>query len=340
MIRLDKTARIPGPVHCVLSVFFLACSAQPTPSPQPPGASVAVAVSPRAATNTAMYDSLAPPTTTNVDSGPANTTLVPSVEPKTCGALDCLAFDSAEAALRFLVAQTKPLVLAVGEIHAQKDKPLKATPPQRFARLLPVFQPQAKHLVLELWTGRNDCGDDRVAKVKEAQKPVVNSQAAGNQNDYFELGKQAKERGIFPHALVPSCEDYQSILAARADDIAKMLELVALRTKELVKSLVKQSDATSRTPFVITYGGALHNDLSPKPGRESWSFGPDLQNFTRGHLVELDLVLREQVRDTESFTSLPFYPYLNQENLEQHYALFKTGEASYVLVFPAERYLP
>jgi hypothetical protein len=238
--------------------------------------------------------------------------------------------------VRYLLTSTSPYVLAVGEIHAQKDKPLKVTTPQRFARLLPLFKDQAKHLVLELWTGRNDCRDERVAQVKEAQKAVTEPQNASNQNDYLELGHQSKKLGIFPQALVPSCDDYQAILAASSNDIAKMLELTATKTKHTVEALLKRGPRPKLVPFIITYGGALHNDLTPKPGRESWSFGPDLQRATAGHYVELDLVQREQVRDTESFTALPWYPYYRQQPLETKVTLYKTGEASYALIYAAE----
>jgi hypothetical protein len=194
--------------------------------------------------------------------------------------------------------------------------------------------------VIELWTGRNDCGDDRVAKVKEAQKPVTSAQAETNQNEYFELGNQSKQLGIFPHALVPSCDDYQAILAARSTDIAKMLELTAIKTKETVVSLLRKAETAPTVPYIITYGGALHNDVTPKPGREMWSFGADLYRLTSGHYVELDLIQREQVRDTESFTALPWYPYFRKDGLESKYALFKMGEGSYALIFPSERSMP
>jgi hypothetical protein len=283
---------------------------------------------------------LAPSITLAASSQPPPTS-PPNVATKTaCGHLDCLAFDSAETALQFLLKQTSPYVLAIGEIHAQKNIPLKASTTHRFAQLLPQFQGTSKHLIIELWTGRNDCGDNRVAKVKEAQKPVTSAQAETNQNEYFELGNRSKELGIFPHALVPSCDDYQAIIAARSNDIAKMLELTALKTKETVETLLRKADPVPGIPYIITYGGALHNDVTPKPGREMWSFGADLYRDTKGHYVELDLIQREQVRDTESFTTLPWYPYFRKEGLESKYALFKMGDSSYALVFPSERAMP
>lgn len=330
-----------------LTFFWLACSARTQPISDPPNltatptpttlpvrptvGAVPATTSPIRPTDGAVPTDATPPQRSVKDTAPS---------PIPCGALDCLAFASADAAVRYLLATTSPYVLSVGEIHAQKDKPLKMTTPQLFARLLPLFKDHAKHLVLELWTGRNDCPDARVAKVKEAQKAVTEPQNAANQNDYLELGHQSKKLGIFPQALVPSCDDYQSILTAKSKDIAKMLELTATKTKETVELLLKRATGEIHVPFIITYGGALHNDLAPKPGRETWSFGPDLQRVTAGHVVELDLVQREQVRDTESFTKLPWYPYYRQQPLEEMYALYKTGEASYTLIFAANNDTP
>jgi hypothetical protein len=230
-------------------------------------------------------------------------------------------------------------VLGVGEIHAQKGHTLSATPTARFTALLPFFRGKSKDLVLELWTGRNDCGDDRVKKVQEAQAPVTEAQAATNKNEFFELGTQAKALGIFPHALVPTCADYRAIVAAKADDITRMLELTAKKTQEVVGLALRSRKGATGRPLVITYGGALHNDLHPREGREAWSFAPALSELTQGHYVELDLVLREQVGDTESFTSLPWYPYYQQETLEKQYVLYEMSASSYALVFPQQQYL-
>jgi hypothetical protein len=257
-----------------------------------------------------------------------------------CGPLDCLSFASAEDALAHLVDQARPKVLAVGEVHAQKGHRLAKTPTVRFADALPWFQSRAKHLVIELWTGRNDCGDDRVQRVKKAQEPVTSAQADTNRNDYFELGSKAKSLGIVPHALVPSCQDYQTILNAKSDDLDRMLELTATRTAELVDTLLTTQTTPEHLPEIVTYGGALHNDVSPRPGREHWSFGPHLVEKTNDRYVELDWVLREQVHDGPVFSAQPWYPHFRSETLEKHFTLYKTGPASYVLIFPDQRYLP
>jgi len=259
---------------------------------------------------------------------------------RSCGALECLSFDHAEDAIDYVVTLKRPRVLAVGEIHVQRDLTLKSSTTKRFAELVPRFKGRAKHLVIELWTGRNDCGDKRVEKVQEAQKPVTSAQNATNQNDFVALGTVAKSNGITPHALVPTCEDYAQILAAQSDDIAKMLELTATKTVEVVNGLLTHDNGTSSEPFIISYGGAMHNDVSPRPGLESFSFASKLIESTQGRYVELDLIQREQVRDSESFTRQAWYPYFRAETLEKHYTLYQTGPSSFALIFPQQEDLP
>jgi hypothetical protein len=241
----------------------------------------------------------------------------------------------------YVLRETSPTVLAVGEIHAQKDSSLKASPTQRFAALIPMFCGRSQHIVIELWTPRNDCGDNSVARVREAQKPVTSAQAATNQNDFLELGNVAKANGIQPHALVPTCEDYRSILAADDQDIARMLELTATRSAELTEKLLSGSEeAGAREPWVLLYGGAMHNDIAPKVGREQFSYGPRLLTSTSGRLTELDIVLREQVKGTEAFQRLAWYPYFRQDTLESQYTLFRLGPHSFTLIYPSQAQLP
>jgi hypothetical protein len=217
---------------------------------------------------------------------------------------------------------------------------LKASPTARFSALIPMFCGAARHIVIELWTGRNDCGDKRVEAVRRAQKPITQAQAPSNQDDFLELGNVAKSLGIQPHALVPTCEDYQSILSAKDQDVARMLELTATRTADLAEKLLGRSTRSDKWPTIILYGGAMHNDISPTEGRESFSYGPRLQASTEGRLTEIDLVLREQVKDTDSFRRFPWYEHLRNETAEKQFMLYRIGARSFALIYPNQSHLP
>jgi len=253
-----------------------------------------------------------------------------------CGPLNCRSFAQAPDAIAYLMRETTPRVLAVGEIHAQKSNVLRVSPTQRFATLLPIFCGNARHIVIELMTGRNDCGDDRVEQVRRAQEPVTLPQAAANQNDFFALGNVAKANLIQPHALTPTCDEFKSILNAKDQDIARMLELTATRSAEVAEGLLELNASAKGIPYVILYGGAMHNDMTPNVGREAFSYGPRLDAITQQRTTELDIVLREQVKDTESFQRLAWYPEFRAPGLEQQFVLYQLGPKSFTLIYPAE----
>jgi hypothetical protein len=257
-----------------------------------------------------------------------------------CGPLDCRSFAQAEDAIAYLMRETAPVVLAVGEIHAQKGLALKASPTQRFSALLPLFCGNSRHIVIELMTGRNDCGDNRVEQVQKAEKPVTQAQATTNQNDFFELGNVAKLNHIQPHALTPTCDEFRSILAAKDQDIARRLELTATRTADLAEELLARSAAAKGTPYVILYGGAMHNDMLPLEGREGFSYGPRLDVSSQHRTTELDIVLREQVKDTESFQRLPWFPHFRADGLDKQFILYRLGPKSFTLIYPDQSQLP
>ena len=60
-------------------------------------------------------------------------------------------------------------------------------------------------------------------------------------------------------------------------------------------------DERSPDRLVVAYGGAMHNDLLPREGRADFSFGPSLAEATGGQYVELDLVIPEQIKDTDAW---------------------------------------
>ncbi|MEO7035274.1 MAG: hypothetical protein ABI548_15235 [Polyangiaceae bacterium] len=87
---------------------------------------------------------MAPPTT--VAAAPPSA--LPA--PRPCGALECLAFPTPEAAFAY-VLQRKPRILALGEAHAQEGTPGIRSSTRRFAeQLLPMLAGKSKHIVIEL----------------------------------------------------------------------------------------------------------------------------------------------------------------------------------------------
>jgi hypothetical protein len=242
-------------------------------------------------------------------------------------------FDSPRAAFEEVLA-TRPLIVAIGEAHAPKGVEGVASSAKRFmSDLLPAIEGKASDLVLELMAPPSGC-EAKTARVREKHKVVTEKQAETNQSDYVALGNEARRRGIVPDLLRPTCADMRAIDEAGADAIMVSLEAIARLTKTKVVDLVSRNEKLNVERIVVTYGGAMHNDLKPPPERAAWSFGPELSAKVGGRYVELDVFVPEFVQDTESWRKLEWYPYFARESHPDKATLFRPRPGSYVLILP------
>lgn len=248
-----------------------------------------------------------------------------------CGALDCLAFPS-EAAAFERVLQENPQILAVGETHALKDTTVPSATVRFKDKLLPLLGGRAKSLVVELLLPDPTCRPVTEG-VKRKQEAVTETQRATDQSDFVALGHAAKALGIEPFILRPSCSEYQTILDAGDDAISTMLALIAKLTEKRLRELHGQTEGGAPR-IELAYGGALHNNLEPKPGFEAWSFGPALRELVGERYVELDLIVPEFVKDTDVWRALPWYAAYDPERYPDRTRLLRVAPQSYVLIFP------
>lgn len=284
----------------------------------------------------AKADAAAPPTTT--DSGSDLGT--PGSKPcaKVAGAPACLKFASPEDAFRFVLSKD-PLILAVGEAHAQKGTESLASSTKRFTEvLLPILAPRASDIVVELWAPDPKCIKE-VKKVATAQKPVTDVQASTNQNEYVVLGTKAKEAGMTPWLLRPTCDDFAMLADAGADTVSASLGLIKRLTQSKITQLYDRNKASSPPQkVVVAYGGALHNDLAPTEAMRDYSFGPELDLLAAKRYIELDLIVPEYVKASPAWEKLPWYAAFEAEKaaagLEGNTTVYATGPQSFVLVFP------
>ncbi len=254
-------------------------------------------------------------------------------EGQPCGALNCRRFQTPEAAFSSVLARDVR-VLGIGETHALRGtEHLKSTTRRFTEALLPQLKGRASDIIVELLAPNSAC-QQRTERVREEQKEVTEKQASTNQNEFVVLGHRARQLGIVPDILRPSCDDLAQISAAGSNDIAVMLEMIRRLTEDKVKSLLVESKNRPGPPLVVAYGGALHNDLAPRPGHESWSYGPALSEFVSGKYVELDLIVREFIKDTESWRALEWYPHFDRTKYPDQTILFNPRPNVYVLIFP------
>jgi hypothetical protein len=194
-----------------------------------------------------------------------------------------------------------------------------------------VLRGAATDLVIELLTPDPTCKREQTAAVAERTKLITEKQATTNQNEFVTLGFAAKKLGIAPRALSPTCEEYQSVLDAGENDVLRFLSLIADVTVRDVSELLAER---AETATIVAYGGALHNDLTPREGRETFSYAARLQQRADGRYVEVDLIVPEFVRDEEPWKGLPWYGAFDRSADLRVASLIVMSKSSYVLVFP------
>jgi hypothetical protein len=252
-----------------------------------------------------------------------------------CGELDCLQFDAPEDAFRHVLAK-KPVVLAIGESHAQKGKEGIPSSAKRFTdTFLPFLQGKASDLVVELMAPNPTC-KKTTKEVRKKHEPVTQQHAATAQNEYVSMGERARALGIVPDLLRPSCEDLDAINKAGDDAIPMTLETIARLTTAQVQKLLSP---TGRKPqdagkMIVTYGGVLHNDPHPTEVRAPWSYGPAFVEQLKEGYVVLDIFVPEFIENTEVWRALPWFAHYDIDRLGDKTTLFKLPDQTFVLVFP------
>jgi hypothetical protein len=254
-----------------------------------------------------------------------------------CGELACAQYDSPREAFLDAVG-AEPLVVAIGEAHAPKGAPAPSAARRFTDELLPLLAGRASDLLVELMMPPAGCAD-AAAEVKRQQEPATSRQAETNQGEYVAMGERARGLGVVPDVLRPSCADMDAVRSAGGGAIEASLDLIARLTATQAERLVDRdarSDA-DRGKAVLVYGGMLHNDLAPAPDLARWSYAPELDAHVHGRLVAIDLVVPEFIGQDASWTALPWRAHYDRARLGAKTTLLRTGERSYVLIFPETR---
>ncbi|HTJ84183.1 MAG TPA: hypothetical protein VL400_20830 [Polyangiaceae bacterium] len=298
--------------------------------------------SPSAASVTTGLASSEAPSTPHSTDAPSTTTAAPAVSVGpvgadgsfACGPLRCRRFKTATEAFDSILERDRPLILSIGETHAQKGSEGVASTTSRFTTdLLPRLEGRASSLILELWVRDGSCGK-KEEKVETQQKEVTKTQSDANPNEFQTLGEKSKALGIVPFILRPTCDEYDKIIKAGDDAVMEMLGMITRNMRDKADKLFVETDKKQKGKMVVTYGGAMHNDLAPRPGREQWSFAKDLDKTASGRFVELDLIVPEFIKDTESWKGLAWYPAYDKATMGSSAVLVEMGPRSYALVFP------
>ena len=255
-----------------------------------------------------------------------------------CGKLPCELFPTPAAAFARVLAD-EPRVLAIGETHAREGVDAKSTARRFVDEFLPLVDGKASDLVVELWVAKSGCTTRQKAEVRavaSVQREVTHGQSPKNASDFLALYTAGRAHGLHVRILVPPCDEYAKILDAGLGDVDAMLTMIADRSA----AEISEGLAAPGSKMIVAYGGAMHNDLVPRPGHAKWSFGPRASVAAQGHYVELDLVVPEAVRDTEAWRAQPWYEHFRKGAQGEKTLLYRVRPGSYALVFPEERSTP
>jgi hypothetical protein len=241
-----------------------------------------------------------------------------------------------EAFLQAVVAAGDPLVLGLGEAHAPKGATVPSAARRFTGDLLPLLAGRASDLLLELMMPPVGCVD-AVAEVRREQEPVTSRHAEGDADEYVAMGERARQLGIVPDMLRPTCADMNSIERASSADVIDLSLMTIARLSGGQAARLVDRDALSdadRGKMVVVYGGALHNDLSPPPEAARWSYAPELDARVGGRFAAIDLVVPEFIGLDATWARLPWWPHYDKGRLGRKATLFRTAPRSFVLVFP------
>jgi hypothetical protein len=178
------------------------------------------------------------------------------------------------------------------------------------------------------------CGQT-TAVVRGRQAVVTEKQAPTDQGEYVAMGTRARELGIVPDLLRPTCEDLAAVEASGDDAVPTSLAMIARLTRAQVDKLLSRDEQSpgDEHKIVVTYGGALHNDPAPTPDRAAWSFAPALLERTHGRYIAIDLYVPELIDGSDAWKRLGFYPYYDIVRDGAKTTVFRDGQ-SFVIVLP------
>jgi hypothetical protein len=240
-------------------------------------------------------------------------------------------FDSPAAALGHLL-KTRPRVVAFGEYHEIEGAPKVPSALHRFTgQLLPVLAPQASDLIVETFVPEGRCGKTEEAVVRDVERTT--QRPATTESELVTLLKSAKAAGMGPHILSVSCADYEAVEGE--DDEVDYEKLLRLIKTHLQRKITEVFGLRARDHRIIAvYGGALHNDLYPRPLLQSFTFGAEIRRLTGGRYLEVDLYVPEYIERDEALVREWWYPLSQRKARPGDTLLVRRGAGSYIILLP------
>jgi hypothetical protein len=227
-----------------------------------------------------------------------------------------------------------PRVIGVGEFHQTTASVPARSAIEQFVDELDVVTRGASDLIVETWVEAGACGEREAAVSKDVREvtqrpPVV-------ENHLIRLLSGARQRGVVPHVLEMTCEDYEYLSVDGGEvDYEKMLGLIKRKLSEVATRVwTRRRDAGGEPRTILLYGGALHNDLHPHEGLEFMSYAAELTALAGDGYVEIDLYVPEYIEGNQLLSQEPWYPVFVREAGHDRVLVFERSPRSFILVLP------
>jgi hypothetical protein len=181
-------------------------------------------------------------------------------------------------------------------------------------------------LVVETWALDGTCGAQEATVAEKV--PADTKRPPETEDEIGRLLRRSQEVGIRPHGLVLSCADYASLLDEAGEvRYDALLGLLTLKLQEMALAGLDVPDAR-----LVLYGGAVHNDLTPTIGQESYSYAPEVQRKAGLDYVELDLYVPEVVAAQANLQGESWFPLLEGVVGPDRVVLVPRGPNSFILL--------
>ena len=227
-------------------------------------------------------------------------------------------------------------VIGFGELHARTDRAQVESALARFTTEgLPALADKLSDLVVETWLVDPKCG--KAAQEATAKVTITMRRPLETRSEIAELAEAARAKGIQPHAMRVTCDDYARIAPAGKEvDAEAMLTLTTRELARIATEAVAHRDREpGHRPWIAVYGGALHNDRFPDPSVAEWSYAAQVDAATHDHFVEIDLIVPEFAEPDPVSQKQPWFPLVRGADDRVH--VWKRGDRSFVVVLPSAR---
>lgn len=232
------------------------------------------------------------------------------------------------------VVPNQPRVIGIGELHSRVDRQVASNVKSslaHFTAAMPLVAPRITDLVIETWIVDPNCGKAAVEATTAVEAEVKRPEAT--KNEVALLAEAAKAAKVQPHAMTLSCDDYKTLIPNGQVDPQAMLTLTTRELTRISTSAVAyRAKHADPRPWVMIYGGALHNDRFPTKQLAEWSFAKALDQATNNRFIEIDLIVPEVALLDAPSQQQPWFPLA--QIASDKVIVWKRGERSFVIILP------